>query len=202
MVDQIFISHSAKDREIINFFTKKFDDTGVKPVLMEYEKWSRSGKPNWMWIKDELKKSKALFLLLTKNIVKKEQTQNWVAFEIGVAAASEPPIPVYVFKEQKVDFAVPYVNHYFHQPRSNTGHLMKRDFSETFLNLFIYAFQESFIDAVIKGQDLGIVEEIASTCPNCLLKFQYWSFSEEKFECPCCKTIIIRMLEDEPGGNL
>lgn len=43
---------------------------GIKPVLMEYEKWSREGRPNWMWIKDGIQKSKALFLILTKNIVK------------------------------------------------------------------------------------------------------------------------------------
>ena len=35
---QIFISHSAKDKKIVDFFLKKFDDVGVKPVLIEYEK--------------------------------------------------------------------------------------------------------------------------------------------------------------------
>jgi hypothetical protein len=38
---------------------------------MEYEKWSREHKANWMWIRDEIQKSKALFLILTKNIVEK-----------------------------------------------------------------------------------------------------------------------------------
>jgi hypothetical protein len=88
LASQIFISHSAKDNEISDFFIRKFDDTDVKPVLMDYEKWSRNDRPNWMWIKDEIQKSSALFLILTKNIVKNEYTQNWVAFEIGVAATS------------------------------------------------------------------------------------------------------------------
>jgi hypothetical protein len=80
LASQIFISHSAKDNEISDFFIRKFDDTDVKPVLMDYEKWSRNDRPNWMWIKDEIQKSSALFLILTKNIVKNEYTQNWVAF--------------------------------------------------------------------------------------------------------------------------
>jgi len=59
MKDQIFLSHSREDRQIVQYFLDKFDDTGVKPVLMEFEKWSRNGKPNWIWIRDEIKKSKA-----------------------------------------------------------------------------------------------------------------------------------------------
>jgi len=74
--NQIFISHSAKDKEISGFFIRKFGDTSVRPVLMEYEKWSRNNTPNWKWIKDEIQKSSALFLLLTKNLVKNEYTQN------------------------------------------------------------------------------------------------------------------------------
>ncbi|MFL6315580.1 MAG: hypothetical protein ACJ73C_02425, partial [Nitrososphaeraceae archaeon] len=71
---------------------------------MEYEKWSRNDRPNWMLIKDEIQKSSALFLILTKNIVKNEYTQNWVAFEIGMAATSNAPIPNFVFREQNIDF--------------------------------------------------------------------------------------------------
>jgi hypothetical protein len=46
MPDQIFLSHSKHDREIVGYFDDKFDDTGIKPVRMEYERWSRRGKPN------------------------------------------------------------------------------------------------------------------------------------------------------------
>lgn len=62
MTYQIFISHSAKDRIAVDYFVEKFTDTGVKPVLMEYEKWSRGGKRNWKWIKDEIQRSQNFFL--------------------------------------------------------------------------------------------------------------------------------------------
>jgi hypothetical protein len=51
MPEQIFISHSKKDSEIVDYFIDKFNDTGIKPVRMEYEKWSREHKANWMWDK-------------------------------------------------------------------------------------------------------------------------------------------------------
>lgn len=105
--NQIFISHSAKDKEISSFFIRKFGNTSVKPVLMEYEKWSRNNRPNWKWIKDEIQKSSALFLVLTKNLVKNEYTQNWISFEIEVAATSHPTIPIFVFREHNIDFPVP-----------------------------------------------------------------------------------------------
>jgi hypothetical protein len=69
---------------------------------MEYEKWLRNKRPNWKWIKDEIQKSRALL----------------VAFEIGMAATSHPAIPIYVFRENNIDFAVPYLNYYFDRPMS------------------------------------------------------------------------------------
>ena len=105
---QIFISHSSRDRKKTSFLRNLFDVTNVKPVLMEFEKRSRNNNPNWSWIKEEIQKSKALVVVLTKNITKRSFTQNWVAFEIGVAATCRPPLPIFVFRED-VDFPVPYL---------------------------------------------------------------------------------------------
>ena len=82
-----------------------FNDTDTKAVRMEYESLSRGDRPNWTWIRDEILKSKALFLILTNNIVATAHTQNWVSFEIGVASTRTPVIPVFLFKEQNVNLA-------------------------------------------------------------------------------------------------
>jgi hypothetical protein len=184
-MDQIFISHSSKDRQIVGYFVGKFDDTGVKPVLMEVEKWSISAKPNWLWIRDEIKKSRALFLLLTKNIIRKLHTQNWVAFEIGLASMCIPSIPVFVFREENVNFPVPYLNHYFDEKTS----LFMREFSETLLNVLIHTLYESFIDELIKNPSIGIAEDETIKCSKCLLRFHYWG-ANEKISCLCCSTDI------------
>jgi hypothetical protein len=124
----IFISHSASDTEIMKFFHDAFRETGVKAVAMEYEGWHRNKKPNWRWIRNEITKSKALFVILTKNVALTMHTRNWVAFEIGSAATSFPQKPVYVFNEEGIDFAVPYLNHYFPHPLSSGQRLQMADY--------------------------------------------------------------------------
>ena len=192
---QIFISYSAKDKEISDFFVRKFGDSDVKPVLMEYEKWSRNNRPNWKWIKDEVQKSSALFLILTKNIVKNEYTQNWVAFEIGVAATSYPAIPIFVFREQNIDFPVQYLNYYFDQPLSKTKHLSPVDVSSTLLNAIFHNLKENIIEEIIRNKNPIILDRKFLKCSNCLLEFDYFGI-EKKLICPCCSNIITSKLSN------
>jgi len=74
------------------------------------------------------------FLILTRNLTKTEYTQNWVAFEVGVASTIDPTIPVIVFTEENVDFPVPYLTHYFDAPFSEKVYGFKEDFSGAILN--------------------------------------------------------------------
>ena len=67
--NQIFISHSAMDKEISSFFIRKFGNTSVKPVHMEYEKWSRNNRPNWKWIKDEIQRSSRSISCINKESI-------------------------------------------------------------------------------------------------------------------------------------
>jgi hypothetical protein len=187
--DQVFLSHSRKDRQIVQYFVDKFDDTGIKPVLMEFEKWSRNRRPNWQWIKDEIKESKALFLLLSRNITRKQQTQNWVSFEIGLASMCIPPIPVFVFEEEEVYFPIPYLSHYFDQSFSKKTGLFTKDFSETLLNAFIHVTYESFIDVVIKDPSISLSPDETIECARCLIRFHYWG-TKESILCPCCSSSI------------
>jgi hypothetical protein len=138
---QIFISNSSRDKKETQFFRNLFDDTNVKPVFMEYEKWSRNYNPNWFWIKKEIQKSEALLVVLTKNLTKRKYTQNWVAFEIGVAASRKPPLLIFVFKEEKVDFPVPYLTWYFEEPVTRVNYLKPNDFSEMLLDFLITLFE-------------------------------------------------------------
>ena|SRR5919108_1983276 len=165
------------------------------------KKWSRNGRPNLVWIKDKIQKSKALFLILTKNIVKNQHTQNWVAFEIGIASACNPMISVFVFREENIDFPVPYLNHYFDQPLSNTNHLFSKDFSENLLNVLFHYVIESFVDGIIKKDvDKSLLEDESEKCSNCLLRFHYCGMNE-KFNCPCCSTIIVQDSSKEKERN-
>jgi hypothetical protein len=187
-VKTIFISHSADDHEINRFFRDAFDDTVVEPVMMENKKWSRGNEANWMWIKKEIQNSGALFVLLTKSVVSKIQTQNWMSFEIGVAAAFQKP--VYVFNEEEVNFPMPYLNHYFPNrtsvPSRSSGDLVN------FSGILDELKAKSLLQGLIKNPKF-VYEDKMYQCHTCKTIFSYWKI-EDSFYCPCCKSFILRAL--------
>jgi len=82
---QIFVSHSQYDKDIRSSFDTVFARTGVKSVCMEFERINQL--PAWEPIRNEIKVSETVFLLLGPNIRSSIHTQNWVAFEVGLACA-------------------------------------------------------------------------------------------------------------------
>jgi hypothetical protein len=183
----------------MQFFRSLFDDTNVKPVFMEFEKWSRNYNPNWFWIKKEIQKSKALIVILTKNITMRTQTQNWVAFEIGVAASCKPSLPIFVFREENVDFPVPYLTWYFDEPVTSTDYLKPNDFSEMFLDFFIllikYQVLAHALLSVFYPSHLNQENEYLEKCNSCYLQFNYFGMNE-KIHCPCCNNLMNTSLKN------
>jgi hypothetical protein len=190
---QVFISHSSRDRNQMQFFQDLFDDTNVKPIFMEFEKWSRNYNPNWLWIRKEIRKSKALFVVLTKNITERKHTQNWVSFEIGVAAGCKPPLPIFVFREEDVDFPVPCLTWFFDEPVTRVDHLEPQEFSEVLLDFLILLFRYQVLAhvfaSVLDPSPPNQGNEFFMKCNNCYLQFNYFGMNN-KIHCPCCNHLI------------
>ena len=175
MPPQIFISHSGKDREIVEAIIKSFDGTGYTPILMEDREWDRhDDEPNWLWIKNQILQSEALFVILSKGLVAQEHTQNWVAFEIGVAAGCNPPKPVYVITGEQVRFPVPYLNHYFpySMTSANSGQVLWKGSADAVMKMYI-------------RQPKYTPEKEPVRCHCCRTEF-YMHGIESEFDCPCC----------------
>lgn len=115
-------------------------------------------------------------------------TRNWVAFEIGVAAASIPQKPVYVFNEEGVDFAVPYLNHYFPHPLSS-----RRDFeiADYISDVRAPTAKKDFLPQIIRDPQLVYRDKMCK-CPNCMTVFSYWG-DRMAFKCPCCGELMIKV---------
>lgn len=109
MSRQIFVSHSKYDREMVTSFDRVFARTGVRSVCMEFEKMS---SPEWRIIKDAVSSSIATFVLLGQNVNHSIYTQNWIAFEVGLACAMNKQIWVFEQKGSSVNFPIPYVTDY------------------------------------------------------------------------------------------
>ncbi len=164
-MSQIFVSHSRRDKNN-DYFLKAFGLEQVKGAFMEYEDIK---KPHWSSIKDNVANASSVFVLLTKDIKDFEHTQNWIAFEVGLACQLGKNVWVFKTEEEEpeINFAVPY-----------------------FTDLVIYNTEKKHhfdaIREVIREGGLNRVRGIPMTCFNCGI--WYTIYGELKFDgvCPCC----------------
>lgn len=106
---QIFVSHSQYDKDIRTQFDTVFARAGVRSVCMEFEVIY---PPSWQTIKNEIGASEAVFLLLGPNIRQSVHTQNWVAFEVGLACAFGKDVWVFEQDGAYIEFPIPYLTDY------------------------------------------------------------------------------------------
>jgi len=193
------MSHSQKDAIVKQVFNEVFAKTGVKPIWMEYEKWSqREVEPNWRWISRYIRMldTVGVFVLLTRNVINISDpkrtlaTQNWVAYEVGVASAGKPTKPVYVFRDEDVDFPVPYLTNYM--PYSVTE-VLTSDEKEWLSPEYAKIVKDGYMRKVRSMiEDLKTGRECPAPkyrCDKCLLSFHYHGTSRS-FKCPCCSAEI------------
>lgn len=112
----IFLSHTRLDKQFCDKFDNAAASEGVKRFRSEFETLEA---PAWKTIKREIELSSALFLLVGKELVHAQgsfkedwrYTQNWIAYEIGLAC--QRGIDVWVWCEDvDINFPVPYLNNY------------------------------------------------------------------------------------------
>jgi hypothetical protein len=113
---KVFESHTKYDAEYCDIFDRACARVGIDAFRSEYEDIK---PPPYLTITNELRQSKALFLLMGKALIAQQErhdkqweyTQNWIAYEIGVASALN--IDIWVLCDDLwVNFSVPYFNNY------------------------------------------------------------------------------------------
>lgn len=82
---QIFISHSAKDKESVDLLSRAFASTQVRAVFEEFDAIQK-GPANAERIANNIRQSNAVFVLLGKNVETIKHTRDWIGWESGVAA--------------------------------------------------------------------------------------------------------------------
>lgn len=106
---QIFVSHSKYDQDILASFDRVFARTGVISKCMEFEEMS---SPEWQEIQNAVHNSEAVFLLLGQNVTRSIFTQNWIAFEVGLACAYNKRVWVFEQPFSNIPFPIPYLTDY------------------------------------------------------------------------------------------
>ncbi len=84
---QIFVSHSAKDAELVGLLSRAFAATKVRGVFEEFDA-IRKGPANAPRILQDIRQSNAIFTLLGRNVENLPHTRDWVNFEGGAAAGT------------------------------------------------------------------------------------------------------------------
>lgn len=201
----IFISHSRHDRQIIQDFQQVFAVTPVQALLMEFEEYQ---PPPWREIRQKVVGASAVFLLLGPGLRGSPYTQNWVAWEVGVAAALGKPTWVYEQVGNHVDFPVPYCTDYvLYQPgrREDLGYIRQvveaydpgPQFGAAFLGALLGAALGGPGGAAwggLGGAALGARRppeppQIACPHPTCGIGFRAHT-AWPSFPCPSCRQLL------------
>ncbi len=115
-MNQVFVSHTKKDEKFCDVFDRVCAGVGIKRFRSEFE---AIGAPPWKTIKEAINNSIALFFLVGKKLQESQKhnihqwkfTQNWIAYEIGLAC--QKGIDVWaICDDVLINFPMPYVNNY------------------------------------------------------------------------------------------
>jgi hypothetical protein len=84
---QIFVSHSSKDRELVDVLARAFAATKVRAIYEEFEAILQ-GPATAQRILQHISQSNAVFVVIGKNVEEQKHTRDWVGFESGAASAA------------------------------------------------------------------------------------------------------------------
>jgi hypothetical protein len=172
---QIFVSHSRYDKDIRKDFNEIFGLAGVQSVCMEFENMQ---SPEWQEIKNAVHNSEAVFLLLGPNVNRSIHTQNWIAFEVGLACAFNKRIWVFEQVCSNVPFPIPYLTDYMVYNLEEISH---------------FNYGRSIIEAYRQPDTLFVKRNIPKgvlvNCPQCHSTFVMHT-DMKAFSCPSCRSEI------------
>ena len=182
---QVFITHTKKDEQFCNEFDRVCAREGITAFRSEDENILN---PAWKTIKEEMKKSFALFFLVGKELVQSQDlnnpewryTQNWIAFEMGLAC--QMGIDVWVICDDVlINFPTPYINNYL---TVSLKHTSAFDYLRYVLQQYKNGRTFSYPYKNLLGENFDII------CPhdNCKMEFNLHVKTEsgDIIKCPQC----------------
>ncbi|MCB4792051.1 MAG: hypothetical protein LHV68_09205 [Elusimicrobia bacterium] len=190
---KIFISHTKHDKEFLNSLDTVLARCELGSFRSELEQISN---PAWKTLRDEMRKSTAMFLVIGNNFrtlqsqgtLSWKHTQNWIAYEIGMACQLELDVWVICENIPRLNFPVPYLNNYIYVNLSGLAFLGgKPTHSDAKINSFEYL--KSVLDQYSKGYQFPINSK-SINCPykNCGATYNLHNnfHNSQSFICPQC----------------
>jgi hypothetical protein len=183
---EAFLSHSRKDKELVNRIYKACSRAEIKPNIAEFEKLgtTRLTAEN---IVEMIHRSRMFLLFLTPNVMNSVYTQNWVNFELGCAygARTRPAQilkDVYVFEPfDQIQFPISYLDYYVLIDPSQEPHW---EFLEDLLSEEKVYWSRIF--PLLWGQRPSDRVGISTYCRECGSAYTLLS-QVKKWLCPTCR---------------
>jgi hypothetical protein len=208
---QIFISHSARDTELISFFNKAFATSSVNAKYEEIDQLYR-GIVTTEQIQQDIRLSNAMFVLLSQNIDSLDHTRDWVGFESAYAkGADSGNREVWVFEHINdvghLNKVVPSFDHYVIYDTSDTALVYVKAIVESYddgrvlKNVAVGAGAGAMAGVPWVGAGLGLLYSTLTTGrPQgveavCACTLKYRSHIPEQihqFRCPKCRNWFYR----------
>ena len=205
---QIFVSHSGKDKQFVDFFSNAFSGTKVKAILEEFEQ-ILTGKITSQKISTDIEKSNAVFVLLSKSVQKIPHTRDWIVWETGVAKNKD----IWIFEpyEQfgKISVITPIVKNYviFNTDEVHLGYIRKIIESYDNSHVLPTVLISSGVGAILgksEGATIGAMTGLVLSnrvkdrpggvevnCANCFSTYQiHIPDGMTKFRCPVCNRYL------------
>jgi len=214
-VAQIFVSHSSKDTQSVDFLSRAFAPTHVRAIFEEFEAILK-GPADAQRISNDIRLSNAVFVLLGRNVDSLKHTRDWVGWESGVAAgvALETNKDVWVLEPinemDSLSIVIPHLRHYVcFNPTE--------DWWQGYLSQIITSYDDSrYLNAIVVGAGGGAVLGAGSgalwgagaglvlaalssptrptglpiRCPQCGSLYNV-HLTEPRMRCPVCNTRLV-----------
>jgi len=184
-MSQVFVSHTKRDEKFCDEFDRVCAGVGIKRFQSEFE---TIPPPPWKTIKKAIDNSVALFFLVGKELVNSQDsndpqwryTQNWIAYEIGLAC--ERGIDVWaICDDVLINFPMPYINNYL-----TVG--LKHKTAFNYLKLVLERYQRRKTFPVSYPDELS--KYLGVECPydNCKMAFHLHTrlYHMSGITCPQC----------------
>ncbi|MHB1680770.1 MAG: hypothetical protein ACYCTB_09750 [bacterium] len=204
---EIFISHSQLDDELKNFFAKVFSSTKVRAIWEEYEKIINLEPITSEKIIEDIKRSNAVFIILSQNIENNQHTRGWINWESGVGSVQNKDIWVFEPFEQlgKNKTIVPHLSHYVLFEINDPWFSYINQIINSYNDLNVFASMPTKLTelttlgglagAIVADKSNGGHTGIEIKCNDCSSIYNihfpiFKEYSQFNFRCPVCNITL------------
>lgn len=199
MANQIFISHSKANKDLLDELAIPFANAGVKRFIAGFEDIEEPANET---IQEKIQRSCAIFVVIGPNAKEREHTKLWIAWEVGIATQSNKDVWVLEDINSPVHMPIPSLSNYLLWD-SKDGQ-QKRELRDLIETEFDYGPQDRVRSAVLRptkdgkrdvpveGENTLSETPRGTECPHggCGATFNLRFQGVSQFNCPVCRRAV------------